>query len=283
MSAGERRALLGLLALIAWAAPRAVATQTAVRVEEAVRATGDGWLRFAFDTRDGVEICPRGIRYGENRWVGSLRARGRLDDGVGCAPGPAEVQLEVRDGTVRRVELPGAGRAEARDARDLGHIEAVEAARYFVELAEGGGSGGAARDASRSASRRAARDALLPAFLADVPEIWRDLARLARDRALPSEVREGALFWLGQEAASAATAGIAAVAVDEREEQEVRDAAVFALSQRPAEEGVPILMDLARSAEQAETRRAAFFWLAQLEDERVAPFFEEVLLQGPRE
>jgi hypothetical protein len=37
-------------------------------------------------------------------------------------------------------------------------------------------------------------------------------------------------------------------------------------------------MVLARTAREAETRRAAMFWLAQSDDERVVAFFEEVLL-----
>ncbi len=53
---------------------------------------------------------------------------------------------------------------------------------------------------------------------------------------------------------------------------------MFALSQRPTDEGVPILMDVARTATQAETRRSAMFWLAESEDPRVVAFFEEVLL-----
>ena len=48
---------------------------------------------------------------------------------------------------------------------------------------------------------------------------------------------------------------------------------------RPEEsEGVPILMDVATTAEDANTRRSAMFWLAQAEDPRVLDFFEEVLL-----
>jgi hypothetical protein len=257
----RRAALLALLALVV---PRVGSAQ----IEEAVRGVDGGWIRFAFQARDGVEICPDGLRFGDSGWVWS---RGRGRGAAGCAPGPVEVELEARGGVVRRVELVRLGRGSPRAARDIGEVEAAEAARYFLSLAE------------RGASLRAARDALLPAFLADVPEIWRELARLAGDGSVASQVREGALFWLGQEAASEATAGIAAVASDEEEEQEVREAAVFALSQRPPSEGLPILMDLARSAEQAETRRAAFFWLAQVDDERVVGFFTEVLRQGSRE
>jgi len=67
------------------------------------------------------------------------------------------------------------------------------------------------------------------------------------------------------------------VALDDEEEQEVRDAAVFALSRRPDDEAVPILMEIARTAPQAETRRSAMFWLAESKDDRVYAFFEEIL------
>jgi HEAT repeat protein len=172
----------------------------------------------------------------------------------------------VANGIVARVEVLRAGEAGSSGARDLGQVGAAEAADYLVRLARTG------------ATERGARDALFPAVLADVPDLWRDLLSLARDRELPNAVRTNALFWLGQEAADAATEGLAEVARAEDDEQDVRDAAVFALSQRPADEGVPVLMELARTAEQAKTRRTAFFWLAQSKDPRVVPFFEEILL-----
>jgi HEAT repeat protein len=93
-------------------------------------------------------------------------------------------------------------------------------------------------------------------------------------------VRRTALFWLGQEASEAATAGLADIAKDEDGDREIRATAIFALSQRPEEEGVPILMDLARTAREPDTRKTAFFWLAQSHDARVIPFFREVLLRG---
>ena len=57
----------------------------------------------------------------------------------------------------------------------------------------------------------------------------------------------------------------------------MRNAAVFALSQRHDDEAVPILMDVARTAADSETRRTAMFWLAQADDDRVLSFFEEIL------
>ena len=67
---------------------------------------------------------------------------------------------------------------------------------------------------------------------------------------------------------------------DGSEAQGIRDAAVFALSQRPEGESLPALMSLAKEAEHADTRRSALFWLAQSDDPAVPEFFAEILA-GP--
>jgi HEAT repeat protein len=176
-----------------------------------------------------------------------------------------EVELDVRGGLVRDVEVVRGTRDRTPDAVELGDVDARDAVEYFMGLA---------RDGS---SPKAAKEAVFPAMLADVDDVWRDLMSLARDRDVRSGVRKNALFWVGQEAADAATEGLAEVARDDDEDQEIRNAAVFALSQRPNDEAVPILMDVARSAEDPETRRTAMFWLAQSEDDRVLAFFEAIL------
>ena len=71
------------------------------------------------------------------------------------------------------------------------------------------------------------------------------------------------------------------MAAAEDEDQDVRDAAVFALSQRDPDESVPILIEIAATAREARTRRSAFFWLAQIDDARVPAFFRDVLLRSP--
>ncbi|MDA0329009.1 MAG: hypothetical protein O2958_08380 [Gemmatimonadetes bacterium] len=66
--------------------------------------------------------------------------------------------------------------------------------------------------------------------------------------------------------------------MDPDEDQDIRNAAIFSLSQRPDNEAIPSLMEVARAGNQAETRRTAMFWLAQSDDERVVRFFEDILL-----
>jgi hypothetical protein len=52
---------------------------------------------------------------------------------------------------------------------------------------------------------------------------------------------------------------------------------VFALTQLPAGEGVPLLITLARTAANPVVRKQAYFWLGQSKDPRALSFFEEVL------
>lgn len=251
------RAWLPVLALLA--APVVAAGQ-----DLAARITGggDGVVRMSFAAREGVEVCDQGIRLFGDR----MRWQGRRWDEGSCSRGPVEVEVRVGDGRVSGVQtLDGRDRRTA-GARDLGVVAAGDAAAFLLDAARRGGPG------------RGVEDAILPVMLADVAEAWRGILDVARDHSVAGGVRKCALFWLGQEAAAAATEGLAEVASDEDEEQEVREAAVFALSRRPSSEGVPILMELARTAREPGTRKAAFFWLAQSDDERVIAFFQEVLV-----
>jgi HEAT repeat protein len=52
---------------------------------------------------------------------------------------------------------------------------------------------------------------------------------------------------------------------------------VFALSQLPKDEGVPLLIQQARTNKNAAVRKQAMFWLGQSKDPRALKFFEEIL------
>jgi hypothetical protein len=250
----------GLLATFCLAAvPAGAGAQLAERVRGV-----DGVVRLSFATRAGVEICTQGIRMGDHHMMwewrgGDVRA-------ADCQEGSAQVELAVRGGTVRDVEVVRMGRARVDVALDLGVVTPGEAAGYLLSLVYAG------------ATDDAAEDAIFPAMIADVEGVWRELLTIARDRNLGEGVRKNTLFWLGQEAAQAVTDGLADVAQDRTEGQEIRNAAIFALSQRDTDQAVPVLMELARTAPDAETRRTAMFWLAQSDDPRVVRFFEDVLL-----
>lgn len=67
------------------------------------------------------------------------------------------------------------------------------------------------------------------------------------------------------------------IAHDERGDREVRKKAIFALSQRSNDEGVPALIRIARANPDPELRKTALFWLGQSEDPRALDLFEEIL------
>jgi HEAT repeat protein len=85
------------------------------------------------------------------------------------------------------------------------------------------------------------------------------------------------VFWLGQAAEAAATGGLVDLLNDAAADRDLKEQAVFALSQRPRDEGVPALIRLARSHPDRAVRRKAVFWLGQSDDPRALALFEELL------
>ena len=240
-----------------------------------VAAAPDGQVRFSFATRAGV--CGNGRNVISLECEDGSCGRHRIssgnyyddDAGCPCEPGPARVALEKRGGQIVRLRtyVGGAWRA-AGDARvtDLGAVPAIAAARYLLDLAE------------RSPGD-AGHDAVLPAVLADSVTPWPDLLRLARTSAVPRKTRRSAVFWLGQAAGEAATRGLTELVDDSSVEVEVKESAVFALSQLRREEGVPILIRIARTHASPSVRKKALFWLGQSDDPRAIALFEEILTE----
>ena len=185
-----------------------------------------------------------------------------------CEQGPVRVAITLSDGAVTQLTTRVGGRWLPRNGvTDLGMVSAPEASQLMLAIARKGG--------------RAAEDAIMPAMLADSVTIWPDLIKLAKNPNANTDVRKSAVFWVGQAAANAATAGLVEVVGDAAVNQDVREAAVFALSQRPNDEGVPALLAAARTDKDAKIRRSAIFWLGQSEDPRALAYFEEVLARGP--
>jgi HEAT repeat protein len=52
---------------------------------------------------------------------------------------------------------------------------------------------------------------------------------------------------------------------------------VFALSQLPGDQGVPLLINVAKNNPDPAVRKKAFFWLGQSKDPRAVEFFAQVL------
>jgi HEAT repeat protein len=118
------------------------------------------------------------------------------------------------------------------------------------------------------------------ATLADSAVVWPQLLQIARNTRVGEETRRQSVFWLGQAAGEAATRSLDSI-VDRGggEDLEIRKQAVFALSQRPSEEGVPALIKIARTNRHPELRKTALFWLGQSGDSRAISLFEELLMR----
>ncbi|MFI5234109.1 MAG: HEAT repeat domain-containing protein [Gemmatimonadales bacterium] len=240
--------LLGLTVLLA---PIPLSAQgLAQRISKA----GDGTVRLTFAARDGV--CGDGE---------SIHTSSRNDDDDGCiCNGPVRVSLTVTGGRVTGLKTRVGGHWKSGTATDLGQVAAADAAEYFLSLAE-------------NADGEVGKKAILPAALADSAVVWRRLLAIAKNERVDQSERREATFWVGQAAESAATRGLDTLATDESGDREIREAAVFALSQRPKDEGVPILVRIAKTNRDPDIRRKALFWLGQSEDPRALAVFEEIL------
>jgi HEAT repeat protein len=185
-----------------------------------------------------------------------------------CVFGPVQVRLTLDSGAVRRVET-WVGPLRSRDARDLGEVSAPEAARYLMSIAERGAA-------------PASGKAIFPAVLADSATVWPALFAIARDTDTRSRAtRRDALFWLSR-FASGAVAGRPNNPFEDEDEGKTEDDdlkrhAVFVLSQLPRDEGVPQLIEIARSNPNQSVRSHALFWLGQSGDSRALALFESVL------
>jgi hypothetical protein len=92
-----------------------------------------------------------------------------------------------------------------------------------------------------------------------------------------TRVRSQALFWLAQRAGHKMAEGAINDAIANDPETEVKKKALFALTQMPSGEGVPLLIQVARTNRNPEVRKQAMFWLGQSKDDRALRYIEEVL------
>jgi hypothetical protein len=254
--------LLLTLALMQQTLERRIATAPdgTVRLSFAARSNvcGDGRGSISMDCEDGA--C------GSHRTV-SVGRRDRDEVEYDCEPGPVRVSLRVAGGHVTSLHTYVGGRWRAAmgdGVTDLGTVGAREASAYFLGLATKDSGAGA-------------EHAVFPAILADSVTVWPDLLRIARDAHVSRRTRRQAVFWLGQAAGEAATRGLTDLVDDRATDRDVREQAVFALSQRPRDEGVPALIRIARANPDPELRKKAIFWLGQSDDPRALALFEELL------
>lgn len=247
-------------------------------LDQRIARAPDGEVWFSYAARPGIYGNGRNIitwncdagrcrsQQVEGNWSDVDWERWRSS----CDSGPARVSLIKQGAQVTRLRAYVGGTWRASPGvTDLGAVAAPEAASYLLGLA-------------RTAAAPVGEKAVFAATLADSVTVWPDLLRLARDEAVPRRTRRTAVFWVGQAAEVAATRGLDELLTADTLDREVREAAVFALSQRPRDEGVPALIGVVRTHRDPEIRRKALFWLGQSEDPRALALFEELLQVGAR-
>jgi hypothetical protein len=229
----------------------------------------NGVVRMSFAVKPG--IC------GSGNSISHMNSRGSTNRGDerysrdvewdnDCSAGPARLVLARQNGELAdlRFYVGGRWRPAGADVVDLGAVGASDAANYLLSIAqtERGSMGG---------------KAIFPATIADSAEVWPTLVKIARNENLPRPTRTQSVFWLGQAAGEAATENLSSLVGDNSVDREVRDQAVFALSQRPRDEGVPALITVAKTNKDPEIRKKAMFWLGQSGDPRAIDLFEQLL------
>jgi HEAT repeat protein len=180
--------------------------------------------------------------------------------------GPGRLVVEKRGGEISDLRFYVGGRWRPANAGvvDLGTVPASEAAEYLLSIAQ-------------SEKGSMGSKAIFPATIVDSANVWPTFIRIARNADLPRQARTQSVFWLGQAAGEAATKDLRDIVLDNGVDREVREQAVFALSQRPRDEGVPALIAIARTNKDPEIRKKAMFWLGQSQDPRAIDLFEELL------
>lgn len=239
---------------------------------EARIAAASGDVRFSFTSRpdvvgNGHNIIQWNCDDGRCRqqFDGNYSDADEADWRSACDTGPVRVTLRRRDGRVTGMRTAVGGRGTAfATGTDLGRVAAPEAVRYLLGLAA-------------RAEGDVGGKAIFAATLADSATTWPELLRMARDPRVPQQTRRTAVFWVSQAAEAAATRGLDELVGEDATNREVRESAVFALSQRPREEGVPVLIRIAESHRDPEIRKKAIFWLGQSNDPRALALFEQLL------
>jgi HEAT repeat protein len=211
-------------------------------------------------------------------WLGQHGREGVFDELV-------SVYNADRDGEIRQAVL-----------HSIARMENPRAYAKLLEVARGGDDAEMRQHAIRWIVQKkgeAALDDLSGLYQSErdaeiKSHILRAMARMDSPRALDklfevardgddSELRQQAIRWLGQKAGERSLAALRDMANSSDADTDVQLQVVRAISQRPAGEAVPLLIQVARTHRNPEVRRTAVQHLSRSGDPRALEFIREVL------
>ena len=179
-----------------------------------------------------------------------------------CIHGPARVVATVVGGEVTRLRAyVGPVPASAADVRTIG-VSAAEASGWIGDVLLRG-------------TTRVASDAILPLILAEGPEPWPLLLKVARDDNRPRDLKRNVMMWLSNGVSE--HLGLADADDGSSDDDQMRNQAIYVLSQRSKSESVPQLIEIARSVKHPSARKTAIYWLGQSGDARAVDVYAELL------
>lgn len=179
-----------------------------------------------------------------------------------CVRGPARVVATVISGEVTHVRVyVGPVPPPTADVRTIS-VPASEASAWMGDIIAHGNT-------------RAASDMVLPLIVADGPEPWGLLLKVARDENRPRDLKRNVMMWLSNGVSEHLGLSDSDGASDD--DEEMRKQAIYVLTQRPKNESVPQLIELARSLKHPGSRKTAIYWLGQSGDPRAVEVYAELL------
>jgi HEAT repeat protein len=259
---------LRTFSLAALAAMTAGATSlSAQALSRRIDNAPEGRVQFTYAARQGV--CGNGRSYiqtGPNSYSGSFY--GNMNETMRndpCVAGPVRVVIDRAGRDVISIETFVGPVQRDQGATDLGEVRASDATDYLLGLAS-------------KADGAAARQAIMPAMLADVGDVSRELLAIARDQNRPREVRSSAMSWVARSTEnestipSSVTNALLAIAKDDADNQQVRRSALSVMSRLEHGAGIPPLIDIARGTDNSWLTREAMGVLASSGDPRARDY-----------
>jgi hypothetical protein len=192
-----------------------------------ITSAPDGLVKMTYASRDG--ICGDGRNFiadsragaGYDVWFseGMSFSGPAPDFAAKCVAGPVRLLLVVRDHAVVDVQpfVGPSSPATERAGTEIGTVSVIAISKYLLDLAAH-----SREDVSRTA--------MLAASVADSVRVAGQLATMARDRLLPTSVREGAVRWTNRtgkrEGNRDALRAIRSIAEDQEDQISVRERAI---------------------------------------------------------